>query len=142
MTEAKKGDTVRVHYTGKLTDGTQFDSSHGREPIEFELGSGQVIQGFERQVEGMAVGDTATVTVAAQEAYGDHDPQRVQKVPRSQVPPEVPLDVGSKLQASTQSGQTIQVQVVDVDEQAVTIDANHPLAGKDLVFDLELVEIK
>jgi peptidylprolyl isomerase len=142
MAEAKQGDTVVVHYTGRLTDGTEFDSSRERGPIEFELGAGQIIPGFEREVEGMNVGDKQTVTIDADNAYGQHNPERVQQVPREQIPSEVPLEVGTQLQATTQTGQQIPVKVVDVGDQNVTIDANHPLAGQDLVFDLELVEIK
>lgn len=142
MTTAKQGTTVRVHYTGRLPDGTEFDSSRGRDPIEFELGAGQIIPGFEKEVEGMTEGETSSVTIKAEDAYGPHQPDRVQKVDRSQLPAEVPVEVGTQLQATTQNGQQIPLTVVEVGEKEVTLDANHPLAGKDLVFDLELVEVK
>lgn len=140
MTEAKSGDTVRINYTGKLTDGTQFDSSEGREPLEFTLGSGQIISGLDREVEGMKVGDKQTVTVPAAEAYGDHDAQKVQTVPRSAIPANIELQPGTQLQAQTPQGPVVLV-VVEADDSEVTVDANHPLAGRDLVFEIELVDI-
>ena len=140
MSEAKTGDTVRIDYTGKLTDGTQFDSSVGREPLEFQLGSGQIITGFDREVEGMKVGDKLTVSIAATDAYGPHDEQKVQNVPREAIPAEIELQPGMQLQAETPQG-PVALIVVEVSEAEVTVDANHPLAGKDLIFDVELVEI-
>ncbi|WP_309083123.1 peptidylprolyl isomerase [Chelativorans sp.] len=141
MTQAKTGDIVRVHYRGRLTDGTEFDSSEGREPLEFQVGGGQVIPGFERQVEGMEVGEKSTVTVPADDAYGMRDERQVQSVPREALPDDLDLRVGARLTATTRDGKQIPLTVVDVDDQQVTVDANHPLAGQDLVFDLELVEI-
>lgn len=141
MTKAKQGDTVRIHYTGTLTDGTQFDSSEGRDPLEFTLGAGQIIQGLENQVEGMEVGDKDDVTIPAEQAYGPRDPQNVQQVPRGSIPSEVDLQPGAQLQARTQDGNTVLLTVVETDEEKVTVDANHPLAGQDLVFNVELVEI-
>ncbi len=141
MTQAKHGDTVRIHYTGRLTDGTQFDSSEGRAPLEFQLGSGQIIKGLDEQVQGMNVGDTATVSIPANDAYGPHRPEGVQTVPRDRIPPEIDLDVGARLQATGGDGRPMQLTVVDVNDAEVTVDANHPLAGKDLVFDVELVEV-
>lgn len=141
MTQAKSGDTVRIHYTGKLTDGTQFDSSEGRDPLQFKLGAGEIIPGLEREVEGMEVGGKSTITVPAADAYGEHNPAHVQAVPREQIPPEVELAEGKQLQATTPDGRQLQLVVVGLTEQEVTVDANHPLAGKDLVFDLELIEI-
>ncbi|PHR23366.1 MAG: peptidylprolyl isomerase [Hoeflea sp.] len=141
MSEAKSGDTVRINYTGKLTDGTQFDSSEGREPLEFQVGSGQIISGLDREVEGMKVGDKQTVTVPAEEAYGAHDPAKVQQVPRSALPPELEPQEGMQLQAQTPQGGQVALMITSVGEQEITVDANHPLAGKDLVFDIEMVEI-
>ncbi|MDF0602847.1 peptidylprolyl isomerase [Psychromarinibacter sp. C21-152] len=142
MTQAKAGDTVRLHYTGTLADGTQFDSSDGRDPLEFEVGSGQIIPGLDREVTGMEVGEKKSVTIPAADAYGDHDPDRVQAVPRDQIPEHIPVDPGTQLQMQTPQGQAIPVTVTEATEQEVTLDANHPLAGKELTFDVELVEIK
>ncbi|WP_339763185.1 peptidylprolyl isomerase [uncultured Hoeflea sp.] len=141
MSEAKSGDTVRINYTGTLTDGTRFDSSEGREPLEFQLGSGQIISGLDREVEGMKVGDKQTVTVTAEEAYGPHDPAKVQNIPRSALPAEMEPQEGMQLQAQTPQGGQVALIVTSVDEQEITVDANHPLAGKDLIFDIEMVEI-
>ncbi|MEQ8445716.1 MAG: peptidylprolyl isomerase [Pelagibacterium sp.] len=141
MTQAKHGDTVRIHYTGRLTDGTQFDSSDGRDPLEFQLGSGQIIKGLEEQVQGMSVGAKETVTIPADAAYGVHRPEGVQSVPRTQIPDGVDTSVGARLQATGNDGQTMVLTVIDTAEDAITVDANHPLAGKDLVFEVELVEV-
>jgi peptidylprolyl isomerase len=132
---------VRIHYTGRLTDGTQFDSSDGREPLEFQLGSGQIIQGLDEQVQGMSVGDKQTVTIPADGAYGPHRPEGVQSVPRTQIPEGVDTSIGARLQATGSDGRAMTLTVVDTSDDAVTVDANHPLAGKDLVFDVELVEV-
>lgn len=140
MSEAKSGDTVRINYTGKLTDGTQFDSSEGREPLEFQVGSGQIISGLDREIEGMKVGDKQTVTVPAEEAYGPHDAGKIQEVPRSSLPADLEPQQGMQLQARTPQG-PVTLVVTEVSEQQITVDANHPLAGKDLVFDIELLEI-
>lgn len=141
MSEAKTGDTVRIHYTGTLEDGSTFDSSDGRDPLEFTLGTGQVIPGFDKAVDGMAVGDEKKVEIGAEDAYGDHDPNGLQSFPREKVPEDIPLDVGTRLQLSTPSGQPLMVTVSEVTEEEVILDANHPLAGKDLTFDIKLVEI-
>ncbi|MGV8938308.1 MAG: FKBP-type peptidyl-prolyl cis-trans isomerase [Allorhizobium sp.] len=141
MTQAKSGDTVRIHYTGTLIDGTPFDSSSGREPLEFQLGSGQIIPGLDRGIDGMAVGARQTVTIPALDAYGQHDPQKVQSVPRSAIPANVNVAPGMQLQAQNAGGAPMTLIVVKVEDEAVIVDANHPLAGKDLVFDVELVEI-
>lgn len=141
MTQAKHGDTVRIHYTGRLTDGTEFDSSNGRDPLEFTLGSGQIIPGLENQVQGMAEGETATVTVPADEAYGQHRPEGVQSVPRDRIPEGVDLNLGARLQATGGDGRAMTLTVVGLSDEEVTVDANHPLAGKDLVFDVELIEV-
>lgn len=141
MTEVKSGDTVRIHYTGKLTDGTEFDSSADGKPLEFEVGAGQIIPGLEKEVEGMNVGDKETVTIPATEAYGQRDDAQVQVMPRSAIPEGIELAVGARLQASTKDGQQVLLTVVALDDENVTVDANHPLAGHDLVFDIEVVEV-
>lgn len=140
MTQAIIGDTVRVHYTGTLDDGTQFDSSDGREPLEFVLGEGQVISGFEKGIEGMAVGDKKNIHIPAAEAYGQHHAELVQEVPRSQIPEEIELEVGLQLQAQGPNGAFLLV-VSELTDETATLDGNHPLAGKDLNFELELMEI-
>lgn len=141
MTQAKAGDKVAIHYTGTLADGSQFDSSEGRDPLRFTLGSGQIIAGLDAAITGMSQGEKKSVTIAAAEAYGDHRPEAVQAVPRAQIPAEIPLEVGGGLQVQTPDGQTIPVTVTSVTDEEVTLDANHPLAGKDLTFAVELVEI-
>lgn len=141
MTQAKAGDTVSIHYTGTLADGTTFDSSDGREPLKFQMGAGQIIPGLEAALEGMAVGDEKTVTIAADDAYGQHQPEGLQEVPRSAIPDHIPLDLGTQLQVQTPQGQTLPVTVTQVTEESVTLDANHPLAGKDLTFAVKVVEI-
>lgn len=141
MTQAKAGDTVAIHHTGTLADGSQFDSSEGRDPLRFTLGSGQIIAGLDAAITGMSQGEKKSVTIAAAEAYGDHRPEAVQAVPRAQIPAEIPLEVGGGLQVQTPDGQTIPVTVTSVTDEEVTLDANHPLAGKDLTFAVELVEI-
>ncbi len=139
MTEVKNGDVVRIHYTAKLADGSAVDSSQGREPLEFKVGAGQIIPGLDREISGMEVGEMNTVTVPAQEAYGPHDDAKVQTMPRSVVPEGVA--VGSRLQGTGPDGQQMAVTVTGLDENQVTLDANHPLAGQDLVFDVTVVEI-
>ena len=141
MSEAKSGDTVKIHYTGTLDDGTQFDSSQGREPLEFELGSGQVIAGFDKAVEGMSVGDEKSVTIEADDAYGPRHEQLVQQVPFSALPEGLEPKEGMTLQAQNPDGQRINLVVTGIGEEAITVDANHPLAGKALNFDIELVSI-
>jgi peptidylprolyl isomerase len=141
MSEAKTGDTVRIHYTGTLTDGSEFDSSAGGDPLEFTIGAGQIIPGLDREIAGMAVGDTKKVTVIADEAYGAREPEAVQEVPREAVPEGINLVVGNRLQATTADGQQMVVTIAAVNDETVTMDANHPLAGEDLIFDVELVEI-
>ena len=141
MTEAKAGDTVRIHYTRTLDDGSTFDSSRQREPLEFTLGSGQVIPGFDDAVTGMAVGETQTATIPAERAYGPVHENARQEFPRSKIPDSIPLEIGTRLQVSTAEGQPITVHVAEVTEETVLLDANHPLAGKDLTFEIELVEI-
>lgn len=141
MTQVKSGDTVRVHYKGTLTDGQTFDSSEGRDPLEFTVGSGQIIPGLESAVEGMTVGDKKTVEVPVDQAYGQPDPNAQQAVPRGDIPEDIPLDLGTQLQVQTPQGQVMPVTVVEVTDEQVVLDANHPLAGKDLTFAIEVVEI-
>ena len=141
MSEAKTGDTVRIHYTGTLTDGSEFDSSAGGDPLEFTIGAGQIIPGLDREIAGMVVGDTKSVTVVADEAYGQRQPEAVQEMPRDAVPEDIKLVVGKRLQATTADGQQMVVTIAAVTDETVTMDGNHPLAGEDLVFAVELVEI-
>ena len=141
MSQAKSGDTVRINYTGTLTTGETFDSSEGRDPLEFVVGSGQIIPGLDAAIPGMAVGDTKKVEVPCAQAYGETNPDARQAVPRDQIPDNIPLDLGTQLQMQTPQGQVMQVVVAEVTDAEVTLDANHPLAGKDLVFDIEMVGI-
>jgi peptidylprolyl isomerase len=143
MTQVKAGDTVKVHYTGKLDDGTVFDTSAEREPLEFTVGEGQVIPGFEQAVVGMAPGDSKTAKIGADDAYGPHRPEMVLSVERDQFPTNVEPELDQQLQIRQPDGPTFVVTVTGItdDGQQVTLDANHPLAGKDLTFEIELVEI-
>jgi peptidylprolyl isomerase len=141
MTQVKPGDTVRIHYTGTLADGATFDSSAGRDPLEFTVGTGQIIPGLDAAIPGMAVGDKKTVEVPADKGYGQPDPNAQQAVPRAEIPADIPLDLGTQLQMQTPQGQVLPVTVVEVTDEQVVLDANHPLAGKDLTFAIELVEI-
>ena len=141
MTEVKSGDTVRIHYTGTLADGSQFDSSQGREPLEFVVGSGQIIPGLDKALPGMTEGDKKTVNVPASEAYGKTDPNARQAVPREHIPADIPLEVGQQLQLQSEDGRVIMATVAEANEESVVLDANHPLAGQDLTFAIELVSI-
>ncbi|MGC9418515.1 MAG: FKBP-type peptidyl-prolyl cis-trans isomerase [Rhodovulum sp.] len=141
MTQVKAGDKVRIHYTGTLADGTTFDSSEGRDPLEFTVGSGEIIPGLDSALPGMAAGDKKTVEIPCAEAYGDHNPEAKQAIPRAQVPAEIPLEVGTRLQLQTPQGQVMPVTVAEVTDDEVVLDANHPLAGQDLTFAIELVSI-
>ncbi len=139
---ANNGDTVRVHYTGTLSDGNVFDSSLEREPMEFTIGEGKVIPGFESAVNGMKVGETKTVTIPPDQAYGQRDENRLIEIDKAQLPPDLNPEIGQQLQMRQADGQTMIVSVNDVSDKGITVDANHPLAGKDLTFKIELVEIK
>ena len=141
MKQVKSGDKVKVHYHGRLTNGETFDSSEGRAPLEFEVGSGMVIKGFDEGVTGMAVGDKKTINIPYDEAYGPRNPEMVIDMPKDRFPQDMQLEIGMPLAMSDGSGQNFQVIVAEIKDDSVTLDANHPLAGKDLVFDLELVEI-
>lgn len=141
MSQAKSGDTVKIHYTGTLDDGTEFDSSAGGDPLEFELGRGLVIPGIENAVEGMTVGDSKNVRLDPDDAYGPRYDQLVQQVARSALPDNLTLEEGITLQSQSSDGQVTQLTVTEVTEETVTLDANHPLAGKPLSFAIELVAI-
>ena len=141
MTAAKNGDSVKIHYTGTLEDGTTFDSSAGRDPLEFTLGSGQVIVGFDEAVTGMKTGDTKNVTIPADKAYGQRNEEMVITAPRDQVPKDINPEVGQQLQMAGPDNQPIVVLITEVTDEHILLDANPPLAGKDLVFDIELVAI-
>lgn len=134
----KQGNTVKVHYTGKLEDETVFDSSTGRDPLEFQVGSQQVIEGFEAAVMGLNKGDKTTVNIPVDQAYGQVRNELIQQVPKNQVPENV--SVGTQLQGMNSQGQPFVVTVTEVNENSVTIDANHPLAGRNLIFDIEVVD--
>jgi peptidylprolyl isomerase len=141
MSQAKSGDTVTIHYTGTLEDGTEFDSSAGRDPLQFTVGSGQVIPGFDQAVEGMAVGDKKSVHIEPEQAYGPRQDQMIHEVPKSALPPNLEPEIGMGLQARNQQGENIRLTVTDVGEETITVDANHPLAGKALHFEIELMQI-
>ena len=141
MSTIKDGDTVSVHYTGTLTSGEVFDSSLEREPLKFTLGMGQLIPGFERAIMGLSVGQKATTNIPSKEAYWEHNSEMVLEVPKNQLPPEIDAQVGMQLQLNQPDGQAIPVQITQIKEEMVTIDANHPLAGKNLNFDIEIIEI-
>ena len=141
MDEAKKGDKVKVHYHGKLTNGDTFDSSSGREPLEFEIGSGSVIKGFDEGVSGMKVGEKKTINIPVDEAYGERSEDMLIEFPKDRFPKDMEIKEGMQLMMSNGSGQNIPVIVTEVKDDAVVLDANHPLAGEDLIFDIELVEI-
>ncbi len=141
MQQVKSGDKIKVHYHGKLNNGETFDSSQGREPLEFEVGSGMVIKGFDDGVTGMTVGEKKTINIPFVEAYGPSNHEMVIDMPKDRFPEDMELEVGMPLMMSNGGGQNFQVVVTEIKEDAVMLDANHPLAGKDLIFDLELVEI-
>jgi FKBP-type peptidyl-prolyl cis-trans isomerase 2 len=141
MQQVKKGDTIKVHYHGTLVDGTTFDSSEGREPLEFEVGGGMVIEGFDNGVLGMAVGDKKTVTIPAAQAYGDTQQDMILEFPKEQFPADMVPEIGLQLTLSNNQGQQFPVVITAIKEETVVLDANHPLAGKDLIFALELVDI-
>ncbi|TRO81289.1 FKBP-type peptidyl-prolyl cis-trans isomerase [Desulfuromonas acetexigens] len=138
MSQVKNGDTVKVHYTGTLADGTVFDSSLEREPLEFTLGEGQLIPGFEKTVLGMSAGESRTVIIPAEEAYGPYREEMVLEVPRTQLPPDMQPQVGMQLQVGEEQGEGMLVQITQVTDTNITLDANHPLAGKDLTFNIQL----
>jgi FKBP-type peptidyl-prolyl cis-trans isomerase 2 len=141
MQQAKKGDTVRVHYTGKLVSGEQFDSSAGREPLEFEVGAGMMIKGFDDAVVGMTIGDKKTINILPLDGYGERSEEMVIDFPRSNFPDDMTPEAGMQLMMNNSAGQQFPVTIMEVKEDVVILDANHMLAGKELVFDIEMVEI-
>lgn len=141
MSDIKSGDKVKVHYTGTLEDGSVFDTSKQREPLEFEVGSGQLIPGFEKAVLELTPGDSTTVKIPCDEAYGESRPEMVVKIERDKVPSDISPEVGMQLQVQQPNGQPLPVVIADVDDSHVTLDANHPLAGKDLTFEIELISV-
>lgn len=142
MLKAQNGDKVKVHYHGKLRSGETFDSSNGREPLEFELGTGQVIKGFDDGVKGMKIGDKKTVEIAVSDAYGEKQKEMIIEFPKDQFPPGMNPEVDAQLMMSDESGQQFPVTVAEIKENTIVLDANHPLSGQDLIFDLELVSIE
>ena len=141
MQQVKTGDQVKVHYTGKLTNGEQFDSSVGREPLEFTVGAGQMIKGFDDAMPGMAIGEKKTINIAPEDAYGERSEEAIIEFSKENVPADMVLEPGMPLTLSNQEGQPVPVIVVEVKDDVVILDANHFLAGQELVFDVELVEI-
>lgn len=141
MSKAQSGDTVSVHYTGKLSDETVFDSSRDREPLSFEIGAGKVIPGFEKSVVGMEPGETKTITIESEKAYGPYREDQVVEIEKDRLPEDIEPVVGQQLQVQQANGETSVVVIKDVSNGSVTLDANHPLAGKDLIFDIELVDV-
>lgn len=141
MAQARRGDTVKVHYKGSFEDGTVFDSSDGRDPLEFTIGQGQVIPGFEDAVVGMSTGEQKRETIPAERAYGERQEDLVFNVGRDQLPPGMEVVIGDTLQVGFGDGHTAAVQVMEIGDDSLTLDANHPLAGRTLLFDLELVSI-
>ena len=140
MRKVQLDDVIRVHYTGKLEDGTEFDSSEGRDPIEFKVGQGNLIPGFEKGVMGMEQGETKTISIPPEDAYGERQEELIAEIDKNQFPPDIAPDVGMPLQVQRPDGQVMPVVVVDISEDTVTLDANPPLAGKTLIFDLKIVE--
>ena len=141
MTQAKSGDTIRIHYKGTLASGEVFDSSEGRDPLEFTLGSGMIIKGLDDAIYGMILGEKKVANIPCADAYGEVHPQARQAVPRSEFPDDIPAEVGTQLQMQSPEGQVIPVKIVEVTEMEITLDANHPLAGEDLTFDFEITGI-
>lgn len=141
MAQAKNGDTIRVHYTGKMEDGTVFDTSANRDPLQFTIGDGRIIKGFEEGVIGMKPGESKTLEIPADMAYGPHHEEMILTVSKEQFPETIVPEIGQRLQTRLATGQTVVVTVTGIADMEVTLDANHPLAGKDLIFEVELVEI-
>jgi len=141
MLQAKSGDTVKVHYTGTLNSGQVFDSSKEREPLKFTLGSGMVIPGFDAAVTGLTAGESVTTTIPVDEAYGAYNAQMVANIEKKNIPADFELAVGQRLQMQAPGGEAMAVTITEIQGETVTLDGNHPLAGQDLTFELELVEI-
>lgn len=141
MSTVKNGDVVKVHYTGKLTSGEQFDSSAGREPLEFTVGAGQMIKGFDAAMPGMVVGEKKTINISPEDGYGEKDPRAIIEFPKENVPADMKLEPGMQLTLSDPNGNPVPVVVTEIKDEVIVLDANHFLAGETLVFDVELVEI-
>jgi peptidylprolyl isomerase len=141
MKQVKEGDVVKVHYTGKLVNGEQFDSSVGREPLEFTVGAGQMIKGFDDAMPGMNLGEKKTINIAPEDAYGPRSEEAIIEFPKENVPADMVLEPGMPLTLANQDGQPVPVIVVEVKDDVIILDANHFLAGQELIFDIELVEI-
>lgn len=141
MQQAKAGDTVKVHYRGSLTNGSVFDSSEGKNPLQFELGSGKVIAGFDNGVKGMSVGEKKTVQIPVQDAYGPKNSKLIIEVEKKNLPQDITPAVGMELNMMSNNNEPIPVVITTIKEETIILDANHPLAGEDLIFDIELVEI-
>ena len=141
MQQVKEGDVVKVHYTGKLTSGEQFDSSVDREPLEFTVGAGQMIKGFDAALPGMAIGEKKTINIPAEEGYGERSDEAIIPFPKENIPDDMKLEEGMTLTLSNEDGQPMPVVVMEIKEDVVILDANHFLAGQELIFDIELVEI-
>jgi peptidylprolyl isomerase len=136
----KAGDTISVNYTGRFENGEVFDSSEGREPLKFTVGAGQLIAGFDKAVVGLKTGDKTTVTLAPEEGYGEHRPEMIIEVPKENVPENMEVSVGQRLHLRDQQGRPVPAEVIEITETAIRLDANHPMAGKTLIFDIEVVE--
>jgi peptidylprolyl isomerase len=141
MKQVKEGDVVKVHYTGKMVNGEQFDSSVGREPLEFTVGAGQMIKGFDAAMPGMSIGEKKTINIAPEDGYGERSEEAIIEFPKENVPADMVLEPGMPLTLSNQAGQPVPVIVVEVKDDIIILDANHFLAGQELIFDIELVEI-
>jgi FKBP-type peptidyl-prolyl cis-trans isomerase 2 len=141
MSTVKSGDQVQVHYTGRLLNGEQFDSSEGREPLEFTVGMGQMIAGFDAGVVGMAIGDKKTINIPAAEAYGEWEAENAFPFPKSNLPADMQLEEGMELTMRSPEGQPFNVVVAEIQEENIILDANHRLAGQELVFDIEMVSV-
>ncbi|NIP32092.1 MAG: peptidylprolyl isomerase [Candidatus Dadabacteria bacterium] len=141
MAKAKDGSTVKVHYIGKLEDGTVFDNSNGGDPLHFTIGKNQVIKGFEDGVIGLEVGEKTTINIDHENAYGPYHEEYLYKIEKSKLPESIKLEVGTPITARNDDGSALQMVIIEVDEDTVTLDANHPLAGKNLIFEIELVHI-
>jgi peptidylprolyl isomerase len=137
----KKGDTVKIHYTGRIKDGPVFDSSVERDPLEFEIGSGSIIKGLEKAVVGMKPGEKKEISVPPEEGYGDLDQKLLFDMPKEKIPADIKPEVGMRLQLVNSKGQTIPVLITEIKDESIKIDANHPLAGKELIFNIELLQI-
>jgi FKBP-type peptidyl-prolyl cis-trans isomerase 2 len=141
MAVVKSGDVVAVHYSGRLTTGELFDSSEGREPLEFTVGAGQMIPGFDAGVMGMSIGDKKTLNIAPEQAYGEWNEENTVQFPKENLPPDLQVEMGMQLQMRSQDGMPFTVTVIEITDDAIVLDANHVLAGKELVFDIEMVSI-